>query len=230
MPVLFINAAQGLPYPGDTTIRQGAPSSRPPIADWRKPAMNNILRAAGAALVLAAACASASATQTVVQSTDYGLLTLPHTQGFSLSLAPMASTDTFLSDYGFSIGTDGSFSSAVVTFDLGSAFQLSNLTITLLDGSAWSGPVPADLTGAQIADRDGRIVASGNGSAMNQVINQMTLGPGSYVVEVSGQVSGANGGSFGGLLNVAAVPEPAGVMMVCVGLGLIALARRRGAR
>jgi uncharacterized protein (TIGR03382 family) len=190
----------------------------------------SLFRACCAAVALAASCAAASATQTVVQSTDYGLLTLPHTQGFSLSLAPMASDDTFLSDYGFTIGADGSFSSAVVTFDLGSAFQLSDLSVTLLDGNAWSGPVPSDLTAAQIADRDGRIVASGGGSAMNQVINQMTLGAGSYVVEVSGRVTGASGGSYGGLLNVAAVPEPAGFLLAFAGLGLVALARRRAAR
>jgi hypothetical protein len=200
----------------------------------RKQGMNrsasSLVRTAGAALALAVSAASASATQTVVQSTDYGLLTLPHTQGFNLSLAPMASTDTFLSDYGFSIGTDGSFSSAVVTFDLGSAFQLSNLTVTLLDGNAWGGPVPSDLTTAQIADRDSRIVATGSGPAMNQVIDQMTLGPGNYVVEVSGRVTGANGGTYGGLLNVAAVPEPAGWMLAFAGFGLMALARRRAAR
>jgi hypothetical protein len=191
---------------------------------------SSLVRAVGAAVLLAASAASASATQTVVQSTDYGLLTLPHTQGFNLSLAPMAADDTFLSDYGFTIGNDGSFSSAVVTFDLGSAFQLSNLTVTLLEGNAWGGPVPTDLNAAQIADRDGRIVATGSGPAMNQVIDQMTLGAGSYVVEVSGRVTGASGGTYGGLLNVAAVPEPAGWMLAFVGLGLTALARRRAAR
>jgi hypothetical protein len=186
--------------------------------------------AASAALALASLGVHAAPVQTVVQSTDYGLLNLPYTQGFSLSLAPAASDDTFLSDCGFSIGGGGSFSSAVVTFDLGSAFQLSNLTVTLLEGDAWSGPVPSALTTAQITDRDSRIVATGTGSSMNKVIDQMTLGPGSYVVEVSGNVTGANGGSFGGLLNVAAVPEPAGVVLAAAGLGLLAFARRRAAR
>ena len=186
--------------------------------------------AAVSALALTALGVLATPAQTMVQSTDYGLLTLPHTQGFNLSLAPMASDDTFLSDYGFSIGTDGSFSSAVVTFDLGSTFQLSNLTVTLLNGNAWNGAVPSDLTSAQIADRDSRIVTWGSGSSMNQVINQMTLGPGNYVVEVSGHVTGTNGGSYGGLLNVAAVPEPAGYALALAGFGLLAVARRRATR
>lgn len=186
--------------------------------------------AAASAFALASLGALATPAQTVVQATDYGLLTLPHTQGFSLSVAPLASDDTFLSDYGFSIGTDGSFSSAVVTFDLGTTFQLSNLTVTLLNGNAWSGAVPSDLTSAQIAARDSRIVTWGSGSAMNQAINQMTLGPGNYVVEVSGHVTGTSGGSYAGLLNVAAVPEPAGVALALAGLGMLVVARRRAAR
>ena len=183
-----------------------------------------------AASAIALASMGALAAQTVVQSSDYGLLSLPHTQGFNLSLAPLPSNETFLSDYGFSIGTDGSFSSAVVTFDLGTTFQLSNLTISLIGGNAWSGAVPADLTAAQIADRDSHVITWGSGPSMNQAINQMTLGPGNYFVEVSGRVTGANGGSFGGLLNVAAVPEPAGYALALAGLGLLAFTHRRGAR
>lgn len=184
---------------------------------------------AGSAIALASMCAAA-ADQTVVQSTDYGLITLPYTQGFNLSLVALPADDTFLSDYGFSIGTNGSFTSAVVTFDLASTFQLSDLSVSLLQGSAWSGAVPADLSAAQIANRDSRILATGSGSSMTQMIDQMQLGPGDYVVEVSGRVTGANGGSFGGLLNVAAVPEPAGYVLSLAGFGLLAFVRRRARR
>jgi hypothetical protein len=185
---------------------------------------------AGSAIALASMCAAAAADQTVVQSTDYGLIALPFTQGFNLSLVALPADDTFLSDYGFSIGTNGSFTSAVVTFDLASAFQLSDLSVSLLQGSAWSGAVPADLSAAQIANRDSRILATGSGSSMTQMIDQMQLGPGDYVVEVSGRVTGANGGSFGGLLNVAAVPEPAGYVLSLAGFGLLAFVRRRARR
>ena len=187
--------------------------------------------AGGTILAFAAACAvAAPVTQTVVQSTDYGLLSLPYTQGFNLSLGPMASNDTFLSDYGFSIGSSGSLTSAAVTFDLGSAFQISDLTVSLLQGSAWNGPVPSNLTAAQVADRDARVIVTGSGMPTTQTIDQMTLTPGNYVVEVSGTVTGANGGSFAGLLNVAAVPEPAGFALALAGFGLLAVARRRVSR
>ena len=185
-------------------------------------------------LVRALACAGltlaslhAAAVETVVQSKDYGLVAVPYTQSFGLSVAPAASsTDTFLSDYGFSIGDNSSFSSAVVTFDLGSVLSLTNVTITLLSGSAWAGPVPTTLTPAEVADINSRILASGTGSAMNKVIDDMTLSAGSYVVEVSGNVTGTAGGSFAGVLNVAAVPEPAGLALALAGFGLLALRRR----
>jgi len=186
--------------------------------------------AAVLATVLACAGAAAASTQTVVQSSDYGTLSQPYTQGFSLSLAPMDAGDVFLSDYGFSIDASSSFSSAVLTFDLGTTFQISDLTVSLLSGSAWSASVPSDLSASQIADRDSRIVASASGSSLTQSIAQITLGPGSYVVEISGQVTGTNGGSYGGVLNVSAVPEPTGFALALAGFGLLAIARRRAGR
>ncbi|MYN25459.1 PEP-CTERM sorting domain-containing protein [Duganella sp. CY42W] len=57
------------------------------------------------------------------------------------------------------------------------------------------------------------------------------LGPlasGSYYMEVKGKVLGTSGGSYGGTLNVAAVPEPETYGMLLAGLGLLgAVARRR---
>jgi len=184
---------------------------------------------AAAAIALASSCAMAD-TQTVVQSSSFGMLTLPYTTNFGQSLAPMAADDTFLSDYGFSIGANGSFTSAVVTIDLGNTFDISNMTVSLLQGSAWAGPVPSDLTASQIADRDSRIIVTGSGSSMTQAIDEVPLGPGNYVVEISGNVTGTNGGTYAGLLNVAAVPEPAGFALALAGFGLLALARRRTGR
>src|ERR1700761_8029675 len=187
-----------------------------------------------ACVAIAFASASASAVTapvlTVVQSTDYGLLTLPISEGFGLNVPTMAPNDTFLSDYGFSIGTGGSFTAAAVTVDLGSIFEISNLTVTLLQGSPWSGPTPTDLTSAQVADRSSRIIVTGSGMPTAQTIDEMTLPAGIYTLEISGNATGTSGGSFGGLLNVAAVPEPAGLALTLAGFGLLAATRRRAAR
>ncbi len=196
-----------------------------------KTTTKNLARvAACAAIAFASACAVAAPVLTVVQSTDYGLLTLPASEGFGLNVPSMASNDTFLSDYGFSIGSAGSFTAAAVTVDLGNIFEISNLTVTLLQGSAWSGTTPTDLSPAQIADRAARIIVTGSGMPTAQTIDDMTLPAGTYTLEISGNATGTSGGSFGGLLNVAAVPEPAGLTLMLAGFGLLAATRRRAGR
>ena len=192
--------------------------------------MSIVRVAACSAIALASICAEAAPAQTVVESTSYGLLSLPATEGFNWSVAQLPADDTFLADYGFSIGTSGSFSSAVVTFDLGSVFQISDLTITLLRGSPVSGALATDLSSIQIADRDSRVIVKGSGMPTTQTIDDMPLAAGDYTVEVSGTALGTSGGTFAGLLNVAAVPEPAGILPGLAGLGLLALMRRRAAR
>ena len=195
-----------------------------------KASLLNLTRfTAVSAITLASSFARAD-TQTIEQSSNFGTLMLPYTNNFGLSLAPMAADDTFLSDYGFSIGANGSLTSAVVTIDLGKTFDISDMTVSLLQGPAWAGAVPSDLTAAQIADRDSRIIVTGSGSSMTQTIDEVPLGPGNYVVEISGNVTGTSGGTYAGLLNVAAVPEPTGLALALAGFGLLALTRRRSVR
>ena len=190
--------------------------------------MKRLVRAlAGSVLAIASLPALAAPAQTVAQATDYGLLAVPYTQNFGLTLVPMAADDTFLADYGFTIGNAGTLTSAVVTFDLGSVFQLSGLTLTLLSGSPWNGAVPTDLSAAQVADRDSRILKTGSGTRSTQTLEQVALAPGHYTIEVSGHVTGSSGGSVGGLFNVAAVPEPSAIVLALAGFGLLALRRRR---
>ena len=193
------------------------------------PSPTQVARAATIALAMTTTMAMA-ATQTIVQSTDFGTLSLPLTQTFGLSPATLSADDTFLADYGFALSSSGSFTSAVVTIDLGKTFDLSDMTVTLLKGSAWAGAVPTDLDPAQIADRDSRIMVTGTGSTMTQTIDEVPLKPGNYVVEIGGKVTGSNGGTYAGLLNVAAVPEPTGIVLAMIGLGLLALTRRQSGR
>lgn len=159
-------------------------------------------------------------------------MALPYTSGFAQTLAPLpgpwSPSDYFLSDYGFSISSLGDFSSAVVTFNLGTILGLSDLSFNLLSGPAWAGAVPTALSAAQITSRNLSILASSWNSGSAQVINPMTLGAGDYTVQVRGRVTGQFGGSYGGVVN--AVPEPSGVVLALAGLGLLGFATLRAKR
>ena len=191
--------------------------------------------ALGTALTLAGAAAMAAApTQVVTASTSFGTLAAPYTNGFGQPvlalLAPYTAADYFVSDYGFSLTTSASFSSAVVTFDLGSILQLSNLSLSLLQGSPWSGSLPGVLSSADVATRLANTVAFGSGSGTTQQIDPLLLAVGDYVLEIRGRVTGSSGGSYGGVINVAAVPEPSGATLALAGLALLGVAGWRARR
>ena len=90
--------------------------------------------------------------------------------------------------------------------------------------------MPTALNAGQIAARDASILASSWGSGTAQVINPMTLGAGDYVVQIRGQVTGQFGGSYAGVINVAPVPEPSGVVLALAGMGLLGFASLRAKR
>lgn len=192
------------------------------------------ITAVAAALAFSTASATAAPAEVITFSTNLGTLALPYTSGFAQTLTPLpgpwSPSDYFLSDYGFSISSLGDFSSAVVTFNLGTILGLSDLSFNLLSGTAWAGAVPTALSAAQITSRNSSILASSWNSGSAQVINPMTLGAGDYTVQVRGRVTGQFGGSYGGVLNVAAVPEPSGVVLALAGLGLLGFATLRAKR
>ena len=190
--------------------------------------------AIAAVLALSTAVAAAAPSEVVTASTSFGALSLPFTNGFNQTLSPLqtpyTTADYFLSDYGFSISSIGSFNSAVVTFNLGTILGLSDLSFNLLSGTPWAGALPTALSAAQITSRNGNILASSLSSGGAQVINPMTLSTGDYTVQVRGRVTGQFGGSYGGVLNVAAVPEPSAFALALVGLGLLGFATHRAKR
>lgn len=189
----------------------------------------------GTALSLAGSMATAAVpAQVVTASSSFGALAAPYTNSFGQpeAVLPGAFTaaDYFVSDYGFNLASNASFSSAVVTFDLGSILQLSNLSLSLLHGTPWIGSLPGVLSAADISHRLASTVAASTGTATTQQIDPLMLAAGDYVLEVRGRVTGNSGGSYGGVINVAAVPEPSGAALALAGLALLGVAGWRARR
>jgi hypothetical protein len=59
------------------------------------------------------------------------------------------------------------------------------------------------------------------------VLNPILLGPGSYVLQIRGDATGAFGGSYSGVLNLTAIPVPAAVWLFGSALGGLGLLKRR---
>ena len=181
----------------------------------------------GAVLALAGNAAMAADVVTQVQS--FGTLSAPYStfygHTFTAANQPSAA-DTFYDDYAFKV-SDGAFSSISATFDLGSLLQISNLSARLFAGTPWSGLTPGTLNSADLLQRWSTTVASGTGTGSVQSINPIVLGTGSYVLEVRGNVTGSSGGSYGGVFNLAPVPEPTGIAPAVAGLGFLGLVARR---
>jgi len=131
----------------------------------------------------------------------------------------------FYDDYVFTIG-GSTASSVTTTIDLGT-LQISDLqerlfridspgayAVYLAGGlpygviEAWTSPLPG-------------------GSGEVAVLPATALAPGTYVLQIRGNVTGTDGGSYAGVLNVTPVPLPAGLPLLLGGLGLIGAARRR---
>lgn len=180
---------------------------------------------------LSALASSAHATDVETKVQDFGPLPASFTTsyGSSFSSSSIAPSDTFYEDYKFSVSS-GSFSSVTATFDLGTLFNIVNLSARLLSdptGSIGTSLTPGTIGSASVLERWSATVASSSGSGTYQAITPYSLSAGRYVLEVRGNVVGDVGGSYAGVFNVAAVPEASGAMMAVLGFGLLALAWRR---
>lgn len=159
---------------------------------------------------LAAAASLANAAQ-IEHSTN-----LPLTDGTSdigTSFDATESGQSFLQSYLFSNSGSFSLSSAVISTALGSQSSLDINNFTLSgNGQTYAG------------------TKSVVGNTQYYTISLSNLAMGNYVLAVAGTVTGAAGGSFGGNVSIAAVPEASTVAMMLGGLalvGMVATRRRR---
>jgi hypothetical protein len=131
----------------------------------------------------------------------------------------------FYDDYVFAIATS-QVASVTTTINLGSALQVSNLSVRLFDTASY------DLPGAggvpSLTPITGEIDATTNGSLAT--LTAIGLGAGTYVLEIRGVASGTSGGTYSGVLDVVPVPLPAGLPLLITGLGALGTLTRRSAK
>lgn len=194
--------------------------------------LHRTLKAVALCAALALTGQSALAADVVTKVEEYGTLSLPYSTNYGntfTALSPLVAGDRFYDDYAFTIA-DGTFSSISATFDLGSVLGISNLQARLFRGDPWAGATPGTLTAGDLLQIWSNTVLTSSGSGSVQVINPYDLAAGKYVLEVRGNVTGTSGGSYAGVFNVAAVPEPAGLAFALAGLGGLILVKRRTKR
>jgi hypothetical protein len=134
----------------------------------------------------------------------------------------------FYDDYVFTIAgaTANSLTSSI---NLGNFLGLDSFQVRLyeLDGNT---PLPrfgAVAGGTLIQAWSMPINYSPGMTGLMAVISEQVLGPGSYVLEVRGNVNGQFGGSYSGVMNLAPVPLPAAAWLLLSALGGLGMMSRR---
>jgi hypothetical protein len=133
----------------------------------------------------------------------------------------------FYDDYLFTLptGTGGSLTASAVSISFGNLFGINNLQARLYEvpTTGLTTGKPATLISAWSTATN----VGGSTLTVSSFENPVNLVQGAtYTLEVRGEVYGATG-SYGGNLNIAAVPEAETWALALVGVGLAGLARRR---
>lgn len=129
---------------------------------------------------------------------------------------------------GFSFYDDFVFTVSTATADsVTSEINLNKLSLTNLQERVYSitgnSPLPVLGTPQGFATPWTTSVpfTAGPETGMFTVMDPTTLTAGTYVLEIRGEVTGANGGSYTGQLNLSPVPLPPALPLVLSGLGLL---------
>ncbi len=130
----------------------------------------------------------------------------------------------FYDDWVFTI-SDANVNAISTTLDLGS-LRVSDLQVRLYSLDANTLPTLGSAGGSVISAWSAPLTGPGyTGTVV--VVPQTSLAAGTYVLEVRGNVTGANGGSYSGSMNVNAVPLPAAAWLLLSGLAGFAPLMRR---
>lgn len=138
----------------------------------------------------------------------------------------------FYDDFVFTIA-GATTNSITSTIDFSGLLQITNLQVRLFNATGNVFPVltaPAGCPGpgCTLINAWSSPVSYGPTSGTVAVLPGSLLGAGTYVLEVRGNVVGAAGGSYSGVLNLAPVPVPAAAWLFGSGLvGLVGLRRRK---
>lgn len=137
-----------------------------------------------------------------------------------------ANTSSLGATYG--VGTPGKTFTENFTFSQGSLFELTSAIISISLGTT-SG---LDITGFTLTGNGVTSVGTMTSSAGLQTwtLTASNLSAGLYTLAAIGSVTGSTGGSFGGNINVAAVPEASTTAMMLGGLAVVGFAASRRRR
>ena len=140
--------------------------------------------------------------------------------------APAAATAFgFYDDFIFTIPVGAGTNSVTSSISIPGSLEISGLQSRLF-------ALPLGYTGGALGTCPGGCLAvwGTTVAAANvtyTVLNPILLGPGSYVLQIRGDATGAFGGSYSGVLNLTAVPVPAAVWLFGSALGGLGLLKRR---
>lgn len=183
----------------------------------------------------------------VVQSDGAGAITplaVPGSHDFSHTVSATTASSTipgsvsgtypngfeFYDDYVFSV-TGATANVITSTINMGALLGISDLQARLFEYSPppalpYIGPPPLGT----LIEAWGTPVSCGTGcSGSVVVLDSVLLNPGTYVLEIRGNISGTVSGSYGGALNLAPIPVPGAVWLLGSGLALFGVLRRRSA-
>jgi hypothetical protein len=160
-----------------------------------------------------------------------GSSTYGHTFGAATTTIPTSSYG-FYDDFVFTV-SGATTNSITSTIDFSGLLQINNLQVRLFNAAGNSFPVlgaPFGCPGGgcTLIDAWSTPVSYGPTTGTVAVLPATLLGAGTYVLEVRGNVVGAAGGSYSGVLNLAPIPVPAAAWLFGSGLvGLLTVRRRK---